>query len=201
MRRLLAFLVLFFAACNQDSTAQPAAPLPLEVQKVIFAAKSQVGATLHYDPSYIGLLYPGGDVPIDRGVCTDVIVRAFRSIGIDLQKEVHLDMKAAFTKYPKLWGLRAPDPNIDHRRVPNLITFLTRRGKKLDSDYSAKSFKPGDLVTWMLPRNLPHIGIVSDELNSSGSHFKVIHNVGAGAQIEDVLFEYEITGHFRYFGE
>jgi uncharacterized protein YijF (DUF1287 family) len=161
---------------------------------LVAAARSQVGVTLIYDSGYQKLAYPLGDVPIERGVCTDVVIRAFRGQGIDLQALVHEDMKRNFKAYPQSWGLKRPDTNIDHRRVPNLAAYFTRRGMALEpNDYRA-----GDIVTWMLPGNLPHIGIVSDRIAASGRPL-MIHNIGAGAAEEDMLTAYPITGHFRWF--
>ncbi|HUP62978.1 MAG TPA: DUF1287 domain-containing protein [Thermoanaerobaculia bacterium] len=162
------------------------------LQLFLSGARSQVGKTLHYDPSYRKLPYPNGDVPIERGVCTDVVIRAFRRAGVDLQVLVHEDMKRNFSKYPRNWGLRAPDRNIDHRRVPNLATFFKRKGLAVRGDY-----KPGDIVTWRLASGVPHIGIVSDV--RAGNRYLMLHNIGAGAQIEDVLYAYEVTGHYRWF--
>jgi uncharacterized protein YijF (DUF1287 family) len=169
------------------------------VLQLIAGAKSQVGVTIHYDGSYRQLQYPGGDVPRDRGVCTDVVIRAFRNAGIDLQQLVHEDMKRNFAAYPQSWGLRRPDPNIDHRRVPNLATFFARHGKKLPVTRKGADYKPGDIVTWRLPGGLPHIGLVSDVRVPASDRYRVVHNIGAGAQNEDVLFAYELTGHYRWF--
>jgi uncharacterized protein YijF (DUF1287 family) len=152
---------------------------------------------LHYDGSYRRLEYPGGDVSIERGVCTDVVIRAFRKLGVDLQVLVHEDMKKAWSAYPKLWGLSRPDSNIDHRRVPNLATFFTRKGKPLRVSREARDYVAGDLVTWRLPGNLPHIGIVSDRKSEEGTPL-ILHNIGRGAAEEDILFSYPITGRFRY---
>ena len=159
----------------------------------------QVGETTTYDPSYVKLVYPGGDVPMDRGVCTDVVVRALRRLGVDLQLLIHEDMMASFSSYPDLWGLRRPDSNIDHRRVPNIVTFLRRKGKALGVTKNASDYLPGDIVVWRLSGNRPHMGIVSSVRVSGADRYKIIHNVGAGAQLEDSLLEFEITGHFRYF--
>jgi len=150
------------------------------------AAQKQVGVTTIYDPSYVQLRYPGGDVPKERGVCADVIVRAFRDIGVDLQREVHEDMRANFRAYPRMWGLSAPDANIDHRRVPNLMTFLARHGKA-----TGERFARGDVVAWRLPGGLYHIGIVDEPPF-------VVHNIGRGAQREDILYAYPIIGHYRW---
>ena len=174
-----------------------AAEAQTPLQRMIAGAKSQVGKTLRYDGSYQRIAYPGGDVPIERGVCTDVVIRAFRRAGIDLQVLVHEDMKRNFRVYPRNWGLRAPDTNIDHRRVPNLATFFRRKGRALPVTQRRTDYKPGDLVTWRLASGVPHIGIVSDVRH--GDRYLMVHNIGAGAQIEDVLFAYEVTGHFRWF--
>ncbi len=163
--------------------------------KIAQAAMEQVGVTTIYAPGYIRLSYPGGDIPRERGVCSDVVVRAFREIGIDLQREVYEDMKKHFKEYPKFWKMKAPDPNIDHRRVPNLMKFFQRLGKglRLDSEY-----KPGDIVAWQLEHGLFHIGIVSAEIVKGEKQYYLIHNIGAGAQKEDVLHEFKIIGHYRW---
>lgn len=164
---------------------------------IVAAARWQVGKTLRYDGSYQKLSYPNGDVPMETGVCTDVIVRALRKArGLDLQKLVHEDMKKSFASYPKKWGLSRPDRNIDHRRVPNLQTFFKRRGWRLPLKADFANFKPGDLVTCIVPPHLPHIMIISDKRSPDGRPF-VIHNIGAGAQEEDVLAEFKLTGHYR----
>ena len=159
------------------------------------AAARQVGVTTRYDPSYVRLGYPNGDIPLDRGVCADVIVRAFRTIGVDLQVELHKDMKGNFSAYPRNWGLRSPDRNIDHRRVPNLMKYFERKGKRLAPD---ASYEPGDVVAWQLPNNLYHIGIVAEDRVPRTSRHYMIHNIGAGAQKEDVLFSFKILGRYRW---
>lgn len=166
-------------------------------EDLVTMARRQIGVTVRYDPSYRAMDYPNGDVPMDAGVCTDVVIRAIRSaLQIDLQQHVHEDMKRNFTKYPKRWGLKSPDKNIDHRRVPNLRTFFERSGWSLPVTGDASDYAPGDLVTCTVPPNLPHIMIVSDKRNASGIPL-VIHNIGAGVQEEDRLFEFELTGHYR----
>ncbi len=159
------------------------------------AAEAQVGVTRHYDPAYVALAYPGGDVPRDRGVCTDVVVRAFRGIGIDLQKELHEDMRRSFSSYPRNWGLTRPDRNIDHRRVPNLMTWFTRQGKKVPPGGRTIA---GDVVAWKLPGGLLHIGVAAVDLEPGTNRPLMIHNIGAGAQKEDILNAYEIIGHYRW---
>jgi len=175
-----------------------ALPVLAEVSpvKVIEGARRQVGVTRGYDGAYRKIGYPGGDVPLTTGVCTDVVIRAYRHAGADLQVLVHEDMQANFAKYPKSWGLRGTDRNIDHRRVPNLATFFRRNGKALPVTRRGADYAPGDIVTWRLSSGVPHIGIVSDV--RSGDRHLVVHNIGGGAQLEDVLFAYELTGHFRY---
>lgn len=159
-------------------------------------ARRQIGVTVEYDSAYVGLAYPGGDVPEERGVCTDVVIRALRLLDFDLQKEVHEDMKRNFAAYPKYWGLKRPDKNIDHRRVPNLQTFFKRRGWGLPVSRDAADYKPGDLVTCLVGDSLPHIMIVSDRRNEEGIPL-VIHNIGVGTEEEDCLFTFPLTGHYR----
>lgn len=159
-------------------------------------ARQQIGITVEYDPSYAILRYPGGDVPVHRGVCTDVVIRACRGIGIDLQKEVHEDMKKAFSAYPRNWGLKKPDKNIDHRRVPNLRTYFKRQGWELPLSKAPAAYRPGDLVTCTVAGNLPHIMIVSDRKAADGTPL-IIHNIGAGTEEEDALFAFPLTGHYR----
>jgi uncharacterized protein YijF (DUF1287 family) len=166
--------------------------------KLVSAAREQTHRTVVYDGSYTQISYPLGDVPENRGVCTDLVVRAYRAIGIDLQVLVHEDMSANFAAYPHQWGLSKPDSNIDHRRVPNLQRFLERANAKLEVGDSAAAYAAGDLVTWLLPGNLPHIGIVSDRLAPNASRPLIIHNIGAGPVEDDILFAYPITGHYRY---
>ncbi len=173
---------------------------PVEIAKFLAAAEAQIGTTLTYDPAYVSLPYPGGDVPLDRGVCSDVAIRAFRGIGFDLQKEIHEDMKRAFSAYPKNWGLKKADANIDHRRVLNLMTFFKRHGKNLPITRNAADYLPGDLVTCIVPKNLPHLMIVSDQFSPlEPTRRLVIHNIGQGARAEDRLFEFELTGHYRWW--
>lgn len=169
-------------------------------RRLVDAALARTMASVTYDGSYRKIGYPGGDVPDNIGVCTDVIIRCYRKLGIDLQKDVHEDMKKNFSLYPRNWGLKRPDTNIDHRRVPNLKTFFKRKGTKLPVSSSADDYKPGDLVTWMLPGNLPHIGIVTDKRSDDGLRPMIVHNIGAGPVLEDMLFSFKITGRYRYHG-
>ncbi len=167
--------------------------------KLAHAALDRTAFTVRYDPAYVPLDYPGGDVPANTGVCTDEVIRAYRTLGIDLQKLVHEDMKQNFSLYPKHWGLRRPDKNIDHRRVPNLQTFFKRHGTAIPASQLASDYSPGDLVTSLVGGRLPHIGIVVPA-PENGSRPWVVHNIGAGPQLEDVLFAHPLTGHYRYVG-
>lgn len=177
--------------------ALPAAASP-NPEPLLRAAQDRLAADVRYDGSYMRLDYPGGDVPANIGVCTDVIIRSYRAAyGFDFQKAVHEDMRADFAAYPKIWGLSRPDRNIDHRRVPNLETFLTRQGARLPISEHPQDYQPGDVVSWRLPRNLPHIGIVSARRSVNGTPL-IIHNVGAGPVEDNILFAHRITGHFRY---
>jgi uncharacterized protein YijF (DUF1287 family) len=168
-----------------------------EPSRLTEAARDQVGVTVTYDPSYTRLEFPGGDLPRDRGVCTDVVIRALRDgWGVDLQLAVNRDMSAAFDAYPAFWGLTAPDRNIDHRRVANLQTLLARIGAEVPLLEGPVPYLPGDIITWTLPGNLAHMGIVSDRLGPDGTPL-ILHNIGDGAQEEDILFAYPMTGHYR----
>ncbi|MBO0591209.1 DUF1287 domain-containing protein [Cellulophaga sp. E16_2] len=151
-----------------------------------------------YDPSYFSIDYPNGDVPSDKGVCTDVIIRAYRKVGIDLQKEVHVDMKSNFSAYPKLWGLKTTDRNIDHRRVPNLMTYFKRIGAEKPISDKAEDYVTGDIVCWNLNGALTHIGIVVDKKSKDGKRNLIVHNIGRGQVLQDCLFDYKIIGHYRY---
>ena len=183
------------------SPARADDPAAENTRRVVASAMAQTGTTLVYDPAYTVLAYPGGDVPADRGACTDVVVRSLRAAGVDLQRLVHEDMKAHFSAYPREWGLTRPDPNIDHRRVPNLATFFTRQGKALPVTATAADYLPGDIVSWKLPGGgLGHIGVVVEQVSPADPiRHLMVHNIGEGAKMEDVLFAFQITGHFRYF--
>jgi uncharacterized protein len=172
------------------------------LKKLVVAAVERSRHTVRYDPAYVRIPYPGGDVPADTGVCTDEIIRAYRAVGIDLQKEVHEDMVQNFSSYPRKWRWLSgnPDANIDHRRVPNLMAFFSRKGETLAISERAEDYAPGDLVTWDLGGNVPHIGIVVDQKSPTSGRYMILHNIGRGPKIEDVLFSWKITGHYRYFG-
>lgn len=167
-------------------------------EKLSNAAISIINPDVVYTPSYVSIKYPNGDVPAKTGVCTDVVIRAYRKLGIDLQKEVHEDMKTNFSKYPKTWGLKTTDKNIDHRRVPNLEVFFARKGKTLSITKNTSDYKTGDIVTWLLAGDaIPHIGIVT-HIKSSNGNPMIVHNVGSGQVLEDCLLSWKIVGHFRY---
>lgn len=168
---------------------------------LVSAALERTRHSVRYDGSYHSIAYPGGDVPSDIGVCTDVVIRSYRALNLDLQQLVHEDISKHFSEYPsaRIWGLTRPDPNIDHRRVPNLQTFFTRHGTELPVTQNTADYQAGDLVTWMLPGNLPHIGIVTDRVDQNSGVPLVVHNIGTGPVVEDMLFHYQITGHYRYW--
>nr|CAA6820215.1 MAG: DUF1287 domain-containing protein [uncultured Thiotrichaceae bacterium] len=177
-------------------------PVPPEhVADVINSVYQQSEITHTYDPAYVKLAYPGGDVDPEVGVCTDVVVRAFREKNIDLQRTVHEDMRRNFRKYPKKWGLRKPDKNIDHRRVPNLMTFFKRQGVSLSISDNSNDYLPGDVVAWQLNEKQNHIGIVMKARSHDGERPLIGHNINSGTKIQDVLFDWEIVGHYRYFPE
>ena len=192
MRKALVTILLVLAAC-----------VILQAQDAFYRTLADSAFTLTrqsviYDGSYRTLSYPGGDVPADRGVCTDVVIRAYRKMAIDLQKEVHEDMAKRFGEYPQIWGLKSPDSNIDHRRVPNLMTFFDKFGKKLPLSTDPIDYSPGDIVCWDLGGGITHIGIVSAEKSISGKRYLIIHNIGAGQVTEDCLFSFKIIGHYQY---
>ena len=180
-----------------------ALPLPPksspQLKQFIDGAVEQSKVTTGYDPSYVKLDYPNGDVAGDTGVCSDVVVRAFRKAGIDLQKEVHEDMKLAWAEYPRKWGARGTDTNIDHRRVLNLTTYFDRRNKSLPMTNNRADYLPGDVVAWELSDGVEHIGILTNLWSEPDKHCLVVHNIGAGARVEDVLLAWKIIGHYRYF--
>ncbi len=196
MRRYLITLVTLFCL---GPVGSPRAHAGM-ADDLVDAALARTGHQVRYDGRYLRIPYPGGDVPADIGVCTDVVIRSYRALGIDLQQRVHEDMRAHFSAYPsqRIWGLSAPDSNIDHRRVPNLQTFFQRHGAAMTPSQRAEDYLPGDLVTWMLPGNLPHIGIVTNKKGRLSGRPLIVHNIGAGPKLEDALFDYPITGHYRY---
>src|SRR6266404_4549828 len=211
---LLALPLLIGAACQQQiaRAVKPLKPpeqqtetraLPVNVSPslklVLDGAIEQIGKTTSYDPAYQKIEYPNGDVPLETGVCSDVIVRSFRKAGIDLQKDVHEDMKDNFSAYPTRWGLSGTDPNIDHRRVGNLMTYFARRAKSLSTDGDSATFLPGDIVTWDLGLGTEHIGMVVNVWYKPSQRYLIVHNIGAGTHMEDALYAWKITSHYRYF--
>lgn len=190
-RRLLLIHLLLLSSLAQGSAFET---------DIVAAAKVRTTKTVTYDGRYLAIAYPGGDVPSTIGVCTDVIIRTYRALGTDLQKLVHEDIRDNFSAYPsnRIWGLTKPDKNIDHRRVPNLQAFFSRHGKELAISRTPEAYQSGNIVTWMLPGNLPHIGIVTDKINTQTGNPMIVHNIGRGPELEDMLFEYKITGHYRY---
>lgn len=207
-------LILLSASCHRPNPTgksaatapapqSVAAPLPAnaspQLKQLVEAAVEQSKVTTGYDPSWVKIDYPNGDVPSDTGVCSDVVVRAFRKAGIDLQKEVHEDMTRAWSEYPKRWGAGGTDTNIDHRRVLNLMTYFDRQGKSLPITNERADYLPGDVVAWELSDGVEHIGILTNLSSAPDKHYLVVHNIGAGARIEDVLLAWKIIGHYRCF--
>jgi len=196
MKKALILLVLIVLGFGKKQEAEFFTRL---VNKAIEQTKQQV----KYEPAYVQIKYPGGDVPANTGVCTDLVIRAYRGVGIDLQKEVHEDMVKRFKDYPKLWSLKKTDTNIDHRRVPNLMKYFEHKGAKLNVSSDPSDYKPGDIVTWNLQNKnavsgITHIGIVTNQKNAEGKCFLIAHNIGGGNVLEDMLFSYTIIGHYRF---
>jgi len=191
MKNLFFFILLI---CFNTSFSQT----ETQVLTLSQAALELTHQKVTYNPSYFSIDYPNGDVPNDKGVCTDVIIRAYRKLGIDLQKEVHQDMKANFNVYPKIWGLKSTDKNIDHRRVPNLMTYFKRQGAEKPITKNANDYKPGDIVCWNLRGAITHIGIVVNKKSNDGKRNLIVHNIGAGQVLEDCLFDFKIIGHYRF---
>lgn len=192
---ILSALPFVFGGLIRDAAGAPGSG-SIDAAQLVAAARRQVGVTVGYDPAYRVLAYPGGDVPLATGVCTDVLTRALREQGLDLQQALHEDMRTHFARYPHTWGLRAPDANIDHRRVPNLMTFFARRGWGQPITARPEDYRPGDVVTWNLGGGVTHVGLVSDRKGAADRPL-VLHNIGRGTQEEDVLFAWKVTGHYR----
>ena len=191
MKRILVIsLLLSFSLSYSQAVAEK-----IDLSK---AALELTKEKVTYDPSYFSIKYPIGDIPSDKGVCTDVIIRAYRKLGLDLQKEVHEDMKANFKKYPKIWSLKSTDKNIDHRRVPNLMTYLKRKRAEKTITQNSKDYLPGDVVAWNLGGAITHIGIVVNKKSNDGKRNLIVHNIGAGQVLEDCLFKFKVIGHYRF---
>ena len=192
MFKLKTFVITFFL-CFNLTAQQLLDPLKISDSAIELTNKSVI-----YNGDYYSIPYPNGDVPDGIGVCTDVVIRTYRSVGLDLQKEVHEDMEANFELYPKIWGLSKPDSNIDHRRVPNLMTYFKRQGAEIPITDMGKDYLPGDIVSWNLGGGLTHIGIVVNKKSNDNKRFMIVHNIGGGQVLEDCLFNYTITGHYRF---
>lgn len=207
------FLTIFLLSCKNSEQAVVASnsveasqeknenvfdDLTDKQRRISEAAISIIDPTIVYDPTYFRLDYPNGDVPAEKGVCTDVVIRTYRKLGVDLQKEVHEDMKSNFHLYPKIWGLTKPDTHIDHRRVPNLMTYFSRFGTEKPMSQNPEDYAPGDIICWRLPNGMTHIGMMIDQKSSDGKRYLIVHNIGQGQIPEDILFEFDIIGHFSY---
>ncbi len=190
-RKFLPLILIIFAVQSANSQSN-------FYEQLAAAAMSLTEDEVNYDPAYFSIDYPNGDVPNGKGVCTDVVIRAYRKLGIDLQKMVHEDMKTNFAKYPNNWGLSSTDRNIDHRRVPNLMTFFTRHGTEKPITQNPSDYRPGDIVSWNLRGGITHIGIVSNKKSNDGKRYLIVHNIGAGQVAEDILFDFKIIGHHQY---
>lgn len=190
MRYVLTSILLLISICSKAQVSFS--------EKLSKAAIELATQRVRYDPTYFSISYPNGDVPADRGVCTDVVIRAYRKLNIDLQKEVHEDMVKNFSKYPNHWGLTKTDKNIDHRRVPNLMTFFTRHGTLKRKTQNPSDYKVGDIVSWDLGGGTTHIGILINQKSSDGQRLLVVHNIGNGQEISDCLFSYRIIGHYSF---
>lgn len=208
MKIMCIFPILFLLfACNQKerksivTESLSSAASNTFSERLSNAALLIIDSSIDYDPTYFSIKYPNGDIPSNKGVCTDVIIRSYRKLNIDLQKEVHEDMVTNFEAYPSLqkWGLTSTDTNIDHRRVPNLEVFFERKGKKLPVTQDANDYKTGEIVTWLINNKLDHIGIVTSKKSADGKRNLIVHNVGSGQVLEDCLFRYKITGHYSYW--
>ena len=205
--KIISLILLFFAiSCKSNNTVSinditdkiPATSLSKEINLLMQNLEAQTELTKTYNPAYVTLKYPNGDVPINTGVCADVVVRALRATNIDLQKEVHLDMNNNFSVYPKRWNLKTTDKNIDHRRVANLMKFFERKQKSIDITKNTNDYKAGDIVAWKLNNGLLHIGMVYNGASEDGTPL-IVHNIGSGTKVADVLFQWEIIGHYRWF--
>jgi hypothetical protein len=189
---------IFWMACLALCCALPGSAQDVFYTRLAQQAHQLTQQKVTYDSRYFSIPYPNGDVPADKGVCTDVVIRAYRKVGIDLQVEVHEDMKSNFDRYPSLWGLRSTDRNIDHRRVPNLMTFFSRKGLELTVTKKPSDYLPGDIVCWSLGGAITHIGLVTEERSTQAGQYLIVHNIGAGQVLADCLFDYAIIGHYRY---
>jgi len=206
LKLLLALALLSSSVALSAVPVQTNSPAPISrqqfLEKLVAAAIERTNHSVKYVSAYVHLNYPGGDVPADTGVCSDEIIRSYRAVGVDLQREVHEDMVKNWSAYPPKakWGQAHPDTSIDHRRVPNLMVFFSRKGESLPVTQRADDYSPGDIVTWDLGGDVPHIGIVVNVKSVETGRPLIVHNIGEGPKMEDVLFVWKITGHYRYFG-
>jgi uncharacterized protein YijF (DUF1287 family) len=204
IRKLFCLVTVLSVILQGPAPSNPVAEVSRRrvLQGIVSAAIERTNHSVRYDPAYVKISYPGGDVPAETGVCTDEIIRIYRAVGVDLQKEIHEDIVRNRDEYENQLHkkMSRPDTNIDHRRVPNLMVFFSRKGESLAITKSASDYAPGDLVTWDLGGGVPHIGIVVDRRDAQSGRLMIVHNVGAGPKMEDVLFSWKITGHYRYFG-
>ena len=193
INRIISSIAIYVVCCLSKLNAQNAFQ-----NRLADSAFTLTFQKVTYEPAYVVIPYPNGDVPKQTGVCSDVVIRAYRKLGIDLQKEVHLDMVSYFSQYPKIWNMKKPDSNIDHRRVPNLMTYFKRHGLSLKITMNPQDYLPGDIVCWQLEAGITHIGLVSNRLAFDGQTYQIIHNIGNGQVLEDCLFHFAIIGHYRY---
>ena len=201
---LLFSLLALCCESPSDPSTTAGAPLPEGSTFGLLLSEAALNLTrdvVQYDPAYFKIPYPNGDVPANKGVCTDVVIRAYRKVGIDLQQAVHEDMKSHFSLYPKTWGLKKTDTNIDHRRVPNLMVFFSRHGQVKPLSQRPEDFLPGDIITWVLDGGQTHIGLVVNQKSADGKRYLVVHNIGRGQELADCLFAFKMTGHFTYSGK
>jgi uncharacterized protein len=194
----LLICLLFACTTSPNAVQNPNAPIPAEAKKISDAALSLTKDKVVYDPTYFSITYPNGDVPKDKGVCTDVVIRTYRKLGVDLQRLVHEDMQKNFAQYPQKWGLKKTDSNIDHRRVPNLMYFFSRFGKVKPKTKKSADYKPGEIVAWKLTGGQTHIGLVVNQLSTDQQRYMIVHNIGNGQELSDCLFDFEIIGHYYY---
>jgi len=200
LRLLLALVSMLLGVGVATSQSRGPASHQEFTKRLVAAAIERTQHAVRYVSAYVRIPYPNGDVPADTGVCTDEVIRSYRAVGLDLQREVHEDMVLHFSEYPNRWGRTHADSNIDHRRVPNLMVFFQRKGESLPITSKAADYAPGDLVTWDLGHGVPHIGIVVDQKSGWSGRYMIVHNIGEGPKMEDVLFNWKITGHYRYYG-
>jgi uncharacterized protein len=196
----LSICLLFACTTSPNVASDTSQPIAAEAKRIAEAALSLTKDKVSYDPTYFNIPYPNGDVPKDKGACTDVVIRTYRKLGVDLQRLVHEDMQANFAKYPQKWGLKKTDTNIDHRRVPNLMYFFSRFGKVKPISKKSEDYQPGEIVAWKLSGGLTHIGLIINKLSEDKKRYLIVHNIGSGQVVSDCLFDFDIIGHYYYAG-